>query len=138
MSRLPNSAAPRLTTSQQGMMPSGRRCSYFHFFRISDRVGEHGGGDVGCLRQRGCCDAEQASHHDFFCTVFFNFYKYYGSRLGAGWVANRRNSSSVNRRERVRKRRPVPLSSENMPPLPVTTSMISWVCSQYANCSSPM
>ena len=30
MTRLPNSAAPRLTTSQQGMMPSGKRCSYFH------------------------------------------------------------------------------------------------------------
>jgi len=26
------SAAPRLMTSQQGMMPSGRRCSYFHSF----------------------------------------------------------------------------------------------------------
>ena len=32
MTRLSYSAAPRLITSQQGMMPSGRRCSYFHSF----------------------------------------------------------------------------------------------------------
>jgi len=32
ITRLSNSAAPRLTTSQQGMIPSGRRCSYFHSF----------------------------------------------------------------------------------------------------------
>jgi hypothetical protein len=40
------------------------------------------------------------------------------------------HSASLNKRERVRKRLPVPLSRENMPPFPATTSMISWVCSQ--------
>ena len=32
MTRLSYSAAPRLTTSQHGMMPSGNRCSYFQSF----------------------------------------------------------------------------------------------------------
>jgi hypothetical protein len=32
ITRLSYSAAPRFTTSQQGMMPSGRRCSYFQSF----------------------------------------------------------------------------------------------------------
>lgn len=41
-----------------------------------------------------------------------------------------RNSSSANRRERSRKRTPSPFSSENMPPRPATTSMMSWVCFQ--------
>ena len=36
-------------------------------------------------------------------------------------------------RERVRKRFSRPLSSENMPPLPGTTSMINWVCFQTSN-----
>lgn len=43
-------------------------------------------------------------------------------------------SSSVNSRERTRKRTPSPFSSENMPPRPLTTSMISCVCFQYSNC----
>lgn len=48
------------------------------------------------------------------------------------------HSSSVNKRERVRKRLPEPFSSENMPPLPLTTSIRSWVCFQYSNCSVPI
>ena len=47
-------------------------------------------------------------------------------------------SASSNRRERVRKRTPSPFSSENMPPRPGTTSMISWVCFQYSNCDGLM
>ena len=42
-------------------------------------------------------------------------------------------SSSVNTRDRVRKRRSVPLSRLNMPPRPGMASMISCVCCQYSN-----
>ena len=42
-------------------------------------------------------------------------------------------SPPLNRRERVRNRFSRPLSRENMPPLPGTTSMISWVCLQASN-----
>ena len=63
-----------------------------------------------------------------------------GARQGpSGCVASSQPaSSSVNKRERVRKRWPVGPSSENMPPRPGTTSMISWVCCQYSNCGPLM
>jgi hypothetical protein len=48
-------------------------------------------------------------------------------------LSNKIFSSSENNRERVRNRLPVPLSSENMPPMPSTTSMMSCVCFQYSN-----
>jgi hypothetical protein len=51
------------------------------------------------------------------------------SRAGAAddsWAS----SASENSRERVRNRRPVPLSRENIPPWPGTTSMTSCVCFQ--------
>ncbi len=43
---------------------------------------------------------------------------------------NPSSSASSNMRERVRKRTPSPFSSENIPPRPGTTSMISLVCFQ--------
>jgi len=52
--------------------------------------------------------------------------------------SNACHSSSVNRRERVRKRYPSGPSSENMPPRPGTTSIISWVCFQYSNWEAPI
>ena len=42
-------------------------------------------------------------------------------------------SVSLKTRERMRKRTPSALSSENMPPRPGTTSSVSWVCFQYSN-----
>lgn len=48
-------------------------------------------------------------------------------------------SSSVKRRERVRKALPSGPSSEKVPPWPPsTTSMMSWVCFQYSYCWAPM
>ncbi|MEY3950769.1 MAG: hypothetical protein RJB21_527, partial [Pseudomonadota bacterium] len=46
------------------------------------------------------------------------------------WGSIEAHSSSVNRRERVRNALPVLPSSENVPPLPSVTSMMSWVCFQ--------
>jgi len=51
-------------------------------------------------------------------------------------ACNAAYSASPNSRERTRKRTPSPFSSENMPPRPGTTSMISWVCFQYSNCEA--
>src|SRR6218665_2220893 len=48
------------------------------------------------------------------------------------------HSSSVNNRERVKKRSPSGPSSENMPPRPGTTSIISCVCLQYSYCAAPI
>jgi len=45
-------------------------------------------------------------------------------------------SSPEKVRERVMKRFSVPFSRENMPPRPGTTSMISWVWLQAANCGA--
>lgn len=53
-------------------------------------------------------------------------------------VGKAKNSCSVNTRERVRKRTSRPLSRENMPPRPGTTSIISCVCFQYSNCGRLM
>lgn len=47
-------------------------------------------------------------------------------------------SVSGNTRERVRKRTPSGPSSENIPPRPFTTSMMSCVCFQYSYCALPM
>jgi len=47
-------------------------------------------------------------------------------------------SSSVKSRLRVRKRTPSGPSSENIPPRPGTTSMMSWVCFQYSNWAALM
>ena len=57
----------------------------------------------------------------------------YRAQARAACCASCSHSSSLNRRERVKKRFPVPFSSENMPPMPSTTSMISCVCFQYSN-----
>ena len=57
--------------------------------------------------------------------------------MGASLLA-RQASPPPKSRERVRKRFSRPLSSENMPPRPGTTSMIRWVCCQYSNCARLM
>ena len=59
-------------------------------------------------------------------------------RHGTGCCPSCSASSSVNSRDRVRKRRPVGPSSENMPPRPGTTSMVRCVCCQYSNCARLM
>ena len=43
-------------------------------------------------------------------------------------------SSSVNSRDRIRKRTPSGASSEKPAPRPGTTSTVRWVCVQYSNC----
>jgi hypothetical protein len=48
------------------------------------------------------------------------------------------HSSSVNPRDRVMKRTPSGLSSENPAPLPGTTSMMICVWRQYSYCAAPM
>lgn len=53
-------------------------------------------------------------------------------------AARAASSASSKTRERVRKRRSRPLSSENIPPRPGTTSRISWVCCQASNCGPLM
>lgn len=55
------------------------------------------------------------------------------SACSTGCSASHADSSSSKSRERVRKRRPVGLSSENIPPLPGTQSMMNCVCRQYSN-----
>ncbi len=57
---------------------------------------------------------------------------------GGSVFSSSAHSSSVNTRERVRKRTPSGTSSENPPPRPGTTSMVSWVCFQYSYCWSPI
>ncbi len=107
-----------------------------HAGRLPGRLRQHGIADVGGVGHAHSGPADQDPYHFLMHHFLLSFYGCLRCATGSVW--RRRHSSSVKSRERVRNRCPVPLSSENMPPLPATTSMISWVCSQYANCSSPM
>ena len=55
-----------------------------------------------------------------------------------GFPADQRSCGTSQMRERVRNRFSRPLSSENMPPRPGTTSMISFVRAHAAPCARPM
>ena len=59
-------------------------------------------------------------------------------RGGQPFCLSAASSVSSNTRERVRKRTPWTPSTENIPPRPGTTSMMSWVWRQYSNCAAPM
>lgn len=105
------------------------------------------GSDAREMRRSGCTD---------WCVPWRKGRAGRGARMaamrGAGaappcatdWLAaqsscsSRAASSSLNNSERVRKRRPVGPSSENMPPEPGTASITSRVCCQYSNCARVM
>ena len=99
-------------------------------FRVSADTGGRGWGSMGLVPLS--IDGMSDMRHPAPCPRY-RCWSVASMSSGAAGGPMPQISSPENRRERVRKRRSLPFSNENMPPRPGTTSMISWVWRHTSN-----